>query len=191
MRTLFLLRHSLTEATERRQYCGSSDLPLSPKGLALAENCKARRPLPRCDLYLSSGMRRATETLECLYERAPDGVIGEFREMDFGEFELKSHDQLSEDPCYQDWISDASGEIRCPGGESRSAFLERTRRGADRLLSMRWDTACVVCHGGVIVRLMKRWFPEASRNFYEWQPMPCDGYVVFFEGRRPVGFENI
>ena len=37
MRTLYLLRHSLTEANERRLYCGWTDLPLSPAGRALAE----------------------------------------------------------------------------------------------------------------------------------------------------------
>lgn len=191
MRALILLRHSLTEANERRLYCGWTDLALSHAGRKLAGKTAAERPLPVYDLCVTSGMRRANETLRLLAGRDPDAVIPDLREMHFGRFEMRGHWALKDDADYQRWIGDSMGpgEVRCPGGESRSEFRARVLRGGERLLAMEWQTAIAVTHGGPIVTLMDAWFPETGKNFYEWQPEPCGGYRVTFEGTRPTGYE--
>lgn len=191
MRTLYLLRHSLTEANEKRLYAGRSDLPLSPAGRALAEDAAGRLALPECDVYITSGMRRADETLARLTRYGPDARLSDLREMDFGRFEMQCHDALKDDADYQRWIMDETGEVCCPGGESTGAFQARARRGGAALLDMAWENAMVVCHGGVIVALMEMWFPGTGRHFYEWQPAPCRGWRVTFEGRTPVAYEAI
>ena len=191
MRALFLLRHSLTEANERHIYCGSTDLPLSPGGRELAHEIADRRRLPACERYVTSGMKRADETLEILASRKPDQVLPSLSEMDFGCFEMQGYETLKHDPDYQRWIGDTGGSISCPGGESSGAFKQRVLAGGAELLELAWNSALVVCHGGVIVQLMGAWFPSEGRGFYEWQPAACEGWRVLFDGRRPIAFESV
>ena len=191
MRALYLLRHSLTAANEARQYCGRVDPPLSPNGRALAERLRRERPLPPCDVYVTSGMARADETLRLLTGHAADVVLPDLREMDFGAFELRRYEELRDDPDYQRWIADARGEFPCPGGESTGAFRARALRGGAALLALPGETAIAVCHGGVIVQLMGAWFPGEDRHYYQWQPGPCGGWRVEFDGGCPIRFEAI
>ena len=191
MRVLVLLRHGMTEANERRIYCGSTDLPLSDDGRALAREIAVQRPLPACELYITSGMARANETLQILTGRKPDRVLTAFSEMDFGRFEMLGYETLRHDPDYQRWINDTGGIVPCPGGESTGAFRQRVRSGGNELLEMQWRTALVVCHGGVIVNLMEGWFPLEARGFYEWQPTACKGWRVLFDHGLPIRFEPI
>ena len=191
MRTLVLLRHGMTEANERRLYCGRTDLPLSEGGRKQALEIAILRPLPDCDLYLSSGMARADETLLILTGHNADRILPELAEMDFGRFEMQDYETLRHDPGYQRWIEDAAGRVRCPGGESTGAFRQRVLAGGASLLAMPWNAALIVCHGGVIVNLMTAWFPLENRGFYEWQPSACQGWRVLFDHRQPIRFEPV
>jgi len=191
MRALYLLRHGITEANEKRLYGGSTDSPLSEGGRAMAREVAASRPLHDCDIHVSSGMARANETLEILTVHKPDFILPEFREMDFGRFEMLGYETLRHDADYQRWIGDESGTVPCPGGESTGAFRQRVLSGGKTLLALEWKTALVVCHGGVIVNLMGAWFPGEDRGFYEWQPSACGGWLVTFEQDRPLHFESV
>lgn len=191
MRTLYLLRHGLTEANERRLYCGRTDISLSEAGAARARELRVNRPMPVCELHATSGMIRADETLALLTDRKPGYVLPELKEMDFGRFEMLGYDDLKHDPDYLRWIEDKDGVVPCPGGESSREFTDRVRRGGMKLLEMKWDSAVVVCHGGTVVRLMDHWFPNEKRNFYEWQPAACGGWKIEFNNQTPVGFNKI
>lgn len=193
MRTLILLRHGLTEGNERRLYYGFTDLPLSPAGRAQARETARARPLPPCERCYTSGLARTDETLMLLTGRAPDRAIPDLREMNFGAFEMRGYEELKDDADYLRWIGDCTGPgiVRCPGGESQREFRERALRGGKALLEEAWGSALAVIHGGVIATLMARWFPGEGRNFFEWQPGPCGGWRVTFDGTDPVGFEAI
>ncbi len=193
MRALYLLRHGPTEANERRLYCGRTDLSLSPTGRALALETAANRPLPACDLYVTSGLRRANETLLLLTGRAQDIEIAEWREMDFGAFEMRGYDELKDDADYRRWIADCMGPgvVPCPGGESAAQFDARVLKGGEKLLALKWNAALAVIHGGPVARLMMRWFPCNGRGFYDWQPEYCRGWRVTFDGSAPAGYQPI
>ena len=53
--------------------------------------------------------------------------------MDFGLFEGKNYQDLKGDAYYQRWI-DSDGTLPFPQGESREAFLQRSRKGLERML---------------------------------------------------------
>ena len=191
MNTIYLLRHSLTIANERRLYCGRTDLALSPKGIEQARAIHQNRPLPVCDLYLTSGMRRAEETLLLLTGRKSDCVLPELCEINFGRFEMLGYDDLKSDADYLRWIEDDKGTVSCPGGECSRDFVARVRRGGDRLLQMAWDSAVAVCHGGTIVRLMEYWFPGKKLAYYDWQPAACGGWRIEFKNLTSVAFYKL
>ena len=191
MNALILLRHSLTLANERHLYGGRTDSPLTERGRRLAVETRQAHPLPRAALYVSSGMRRADETLFLLTGNRPHVTLPGLREMDFGAFELRGYEELKDDDDYRRWIRDARGDTPCPGGECSNAFRARVLEAGDVLLRRPEPTAIVVCHGGTIVYLMQAWFPQTGRSFYEWQPAACRGYRISVDRGRPSGFEEV
>lgn len=190
---IVLLRHGRTEANERQLYCGATDIPLSAAGrnelLRLRET--VRYPSPEGMRMLTSGMRRADETMRILYERCPDERIDGLREMDFGEFEMHSYDELRGNSAYQEWIMDSAGDVRVPCGESANSFRERVLEAFHKIDG----DSIVVCHGGVIAAIMAHCFPGMERNMYQWQPGHGLGYILDFQGDelrwRIIGAENV
>ena len=135
--TVFLIRHGRTLANEQHLYCGSTDLPLSKAGReALANRPPINVGEPH---FITSGMRRCNETLVLLFGDVPYEVVEDFREIDFGAFEMKSYEMLRDEPAYQTWLS-CDPEINPPpGGESGAEMTKRVlaaykaveRRGED------------------------------------------------------------
>ena len=176
---LYLIRHGATRANLERLYCGSTDLSLSPEG---AEALKLLHyPAPRAR-YLTSGMRRANETMEILFPGQPYEADSRFREVDFGIFEMKSYADLKDTPAYQTWLTGDNEKNIPPQGESGEAFRARVLSALDTL---REDTV-LVTHGGVIAVIMEAMFPGECKNRYQWQPRPGRGYAVTVEGYHEI-----
>ena len=95
MSTIYLIRHGMTRANEAHLYCGSSDLPLSPRGEEALRQLHYEIPSAR---FLTSGMRRTEQTLSLLFGGVPHEQRSAFREIDFGRFELHSYEELKHDP---------------------------------------------------------------------------------------------
>lgn len=173
--TVYLIRHGATLASEQRLYCGSTDLPLSEGGRA------ALRNRPRLTLgdvrFITSPMRRCRETLALLFGDVPCETWPDFREIDFGAFEMHSYQQLKDDPAYQAWLSADPERTPPPGGESGGQMKKRVLQAFQSVLEANRDTV-IVTHGGVIAAILESLFPEEGKNRYQWQPKPGCGYVV-------------
>ena len=176
---LYLIRHGATRANLEHLYCGSTDLPLSTGG---ADALKALHyPAPRAR-YLTSGMRRANETMEILFPGQAYERDSRFREADFGIFEMKSYEMLKNDPAYLAWITGDNEKNIPPQGESGEMFRARVLTALETL---REDTV-LITHGGVIAAIMEERFPREGKNRYQWQPRPGRGYAVTEEGYREI-----
>ena len=173
---IYLIRHGMTSANEKRLYCGSSDIALTENGREALKRKREKGGYPdaAARLIISSGMRRCNETSMLLFGRAPDQIAKELREINFGEFELHSYAELCADAAYQKWITDESGDVAPPEGESSNAFKARVISAIQAVP----DEAIVVCHGGVIAGLMAHWFPGEGKHMYAWQPDFGEGYAV-------------
>ncbi len=176
---LVLIRHGRTEANERRLYCGSTDLPLSPAGAEALRTAGAEALRRRFGgfRFLSSGMRRCDETLRILFGEVPFEVEPRFAEMDFGGFEMRAFGELKDDPAYLAWISGDNEANVAPGGESGRQMEARVFKALDELLGRGGD-AVLVTHGGPIAAIMARLFPDEGKNRYEWLPKNGGGYIV-------------
>ena len=177
---LYLLRHGRTDYNERRLYCGSTDLPLTPGGRAELEALADRRPLPNFFLTADTGMLRTRETADILVPPGPRISLPDLREMDFGRFEGFGYETLRLDPVYIDWITDKSGDFVCPAGESRNGFYDRVRRGFREWMASlppEAERVCLVCHGGTVCAVMDS-FCEEKRGFYDWQPDNGRGWRI-------------
>ena len=190
---IHLIRHGKTLANEKKLYCGQTDLPLSEQGTASLLELKRQGIYPKnIDMFFTSGLRRAEETLELLYGEIHREILSELAEFRFGDFEMKSYEDLKDQADYQAWITDETGLIACPGGDSKVLFTRRVLAGFDMLT--KWgeksETVLAVCHGGVIVTIMDFLFPS-SRNFYEWQPEPGCGYSITYDSTQPNQYKAI
>ena len=169
--TLYLIRHGKTEANERRLYCGSTDLSLSRQG---REELKNRHYNIKNVRFLTSGMKRANETMELLFDGEDYETEPRFREVDFGIFEMYTYGELKDEPAYQAWLTGDNEVNVPPNGESGAQMKERV---LEALLELTEDT-CLITHGGVIAAIMAFLFPQEGKSRYDWQPPNGEGYVI-------------
>lgn len=169
--TIYLIRHGKTAANEQHLYCGSTDLPLSPAGLEALKELSYETG--EC-CFVTSGMKRTEQTLAALFGDVPHRIEPDFREIDFGAFEMKSYAELKDDPNYQAWLTGDNQANTPPGGESGNAMTERAL-AAFRKLN---QNTVVITHGGVIAAIMEALFPHEGKNRYQWQPKPGHGYKI-------------
>jgi alpha-ribazole phosphatase len=178
---IYLIRHGKTIANEKRLYCGSTDLPLSEIGRLEIIKLKEQGIYPSADMFYTSGLLRTNQTLELIYENVKNTSVSEIAEFNFGAFEMKSYEELKKNADYQAWITDSTGDVRCPGGDSKNIFVRRVIDGFDEIAGQARNdggkNCAIICHGGVITTIMESLFP-GERNFYEWQPEPGRGYEL-------------
>ena len=179
-----LIRHGKTSANEKRLYCGKTDLPLSDNGREELKALKESINYPNCHKYYTSGAKRANETFEILYENHDFIELKGFFEYDFGDFEMKSYEDLKENKEYIDWITDELGEISCPNGESKINYKKRIRDEfltfINNLNKANINSALLVSHGGTIGTILEEFY-DNSKNFYSWQPSFGEGYIITIE----------
>lgn len=189
MKRLCLIRHGLTEPLKNHWYYGSTDVPLLPEGEEALRVLSAQGgyPGPEGFRFLTSGMRRTEQTLHCIYGDLPHQQRPEFREMDFGIFEMHSYEELKDWPEYQTWIQGDYLRRVIPGGESGEIAMRRMAQGLEQLLREPEDTI-LVCHGGTILCLMGQLFPGEKENDFLWQPPAGHGYTIDLEAKtwRPI-----
>jgi broad specificity phosphatase PhoE len=126
---LYLIRHGQTEANARNLYYGSSDLPLTESGVkGILERVNRGIYPPAQGLRrITSGLIRAQQTYKLIYDGLDYEVEPDFNEMDFGDFEMHSYEELKTWPSYVQWISDYF-KNRCPNGESVEDMRARVYR---------------------------------------------------------------
>ena len=175
MGDLYLIRHGRTEANEKWLYCGATDLPLSESGAKTLEGI--HYAVPEDCVFITSGMKRTEQTLKILFGNVCQKIDARFKEIDFGIFEMRSYEQLKNEPEYQEWISGDNEKKTPPGGESGEQMRIRV---VSALQDVQKETKAVVLitHGGVIAALMSELFPKEGKSRYDWQPKPGGGYVI-------------
>ena len=183
MKFIYLFRHGLTKEAELHLYCGSTDVPLSPKGKKLLQSQKAKMPCLEGFEFYTSGMKRSNQTATILY---PDKILktdSRLCEMDFGLFECKSYDELKDYDLYQKWIQGNNVENICPHGESGAMMKARVLSFFNEILnSKEKNKIAIFTHGGPIAAVMEFLFPQENKNRYEWQCGFGKGYFVKLDG---------
>ena len=132
---IVLIRHGITEGNEMHMYYGSTDVSLSERGMRLLREQTEQGLYPTSEdaQYFTTGMLRTEQSLRIIYGEQEHGIIEDLRELDFGEFEMRTYEELNSVPEYQRWITAEDTGKAPPGGESIDSFTTRIRRGFDNL----------------------------------------------------------
>lgn len=176
-----LFRHGMTLENKRQAYLGWTDSTLVP-GQVLTE-------IPvSFERIFTSDLGRCRETAKILFPNYVPEIVPELREMNFGDWEGKTYEQLKDDVMYQNWMEDPF-KVSPPNGESFSAFTLRVEKGlkdiTKRIIENRIPTTALVTHGGVIRYLLTRYATE-ERKFWDWNIPYGQGYQLTWsrEGLR-------
>jgi len=190
---IHLIRHGKTMANEQKLYCSTTDLPLSETGVDELLNLQKQGIYPKSsNLYYTSGLLRTEQTLELLYDSVKRTTIPALAEFNFGDFEMKSYETLKEQDDYKAWITDKTGLVACPNGDSKQEFIHRCMQAYTQmeLDTQNVSNSLIICHGGVIACIMEFLFP-ATRNFYEWQPETGRGYTIAYTKGNLKSYKKI
>ena len=181
---LTLIRHGITHGNKYGLYYGATDLPLLEEGIDELRARKKTHSYPTAPRYYTSPLQRTQQTLRELYGEVPFTVVDDLREMNFGVFEMRTVEDLRQDPAFVEWNRDMA-HSRCPGGESFADVQARALAGMAPILAAGEDAVCVI-HGGVIATLMFLWFP--GKAFDDWMLHPGTGWQVTVEDGKPVSY---
>ena len=176
MSTIYLFRHGITEGNKRRLYYGHTDIPLIEEGIEAIRERREAGIYPDIEGFkiITTDLCRTEQTLFEMYGReVPHETDPRMREFSFGDFEMKSYEELKEREEYQAWITGDNWRNICPNGESGEIMLNRSLEAMKEYIG---TDSIIVCHGGVIAGLMLTWFPgdETAGHFYAWQPKPSE-----------------
>ena len=89
-----VIRHGLTDANEMGIYIGKTDMPLSSKGAADLASKMDEFDYPSVHRVYTSPLLRCRETADILFPETEIVPVDEFRELDLGEFEGKTVEEL-------------------------------------------------------------------------------------------------
>lgn len=180
MLKVFLIRHGKTLGNTQGKYIGcKTDENLCSQGI---EEIK-KRQYPKADFVYVSPMKRCLETAALIYPKLSMDTNVLLRECDFGRFENKNYQELSEVKEYQEWI-DSNGTLPFPNGEGMKEFRERCARGFEECIleafSKRQKQIAIVVHGGTIMSILSH-FAVPRGEYFKWQLGNGEFYELHIE----------
>ena len=157
MARLLLVRHGKTEWNEAGRYIGRSDIGLSAFGLREAEALGQRLAGERIDAIYCSNLKRAVQTAQVITSGRDVELVTceELREMDFGEFEGLTLEEIRQRRPEFDWWTGRDADMEFPQGESVRRVASRVGPFAGRLERYaEGETVLIVSHGGTLRALI-------------------------------------
>ena len=143
---LYLIRHGITQGNLDGKYIGQTDLSLCPEGKKQIEDLVAKEVYPEVEKVYSSPLARCLETAEIIYPEQKLMVVDEICEMNFGDFENKTQNQLKDLHEYTEWLK-GGAEAAPPNGEKYGDFMLRCIEGLDAIFTdmMNRDITYATC----------------------------------------------
>lgn len=152
-----VIRHGLTEANEKGIYIGKTDMPLSPKGAADLAAKMDEFDYPSVHRVYTSPLLRCRETADILFPETEIVPVDDFRELDFGEFDGRSVDELINRDDYKAWLHGGK-DARPPKGESLEEMTARTYTGLHNIIIDMMESGLTHCalitHAGIISNML-------------------------------------
>ena len=151
-----LIRHGMTEANEKGIYIGTTDIPLSAKGASELASKMDVYDYPTVHRVYTSPLIRCKETAEILFPETETIAVDDLRELNLGDFENKSVDELINREDYKNWLS---GKLKCPPkGESPEEMTARIYKALHEIIidmmNNGFTHTAVVTHAGIITNML-------------------------------------
>ncbi|MCC8153205.1 MAG: alpha-ribazole phosphatase [Tannerellaceae bacterium] len=144
---IYFIRHTAVDVPAGYLY-GQTDVGLKPSFEEEAGKVKSLLETLEFDQIYTSPLSRCVRLCEyCGYENAhPDNRI---KELNFGDWEMKSLPELTGNPDVEKWFADWQN-FRIPGGESFTDQYKRVSEFIKEITQSGPGRVAVFAHGGVI-----------------------------------------
>lgn len=144
---IYLVRHTSVDVPQGYTY-GQTDVPLRSTFEDEASIVKETLKEISFDKVFTSPLSRCVRLANyCGFTDAEKE--NNIKEINFGEWEMKSWDELSEDPRSKAWFEDWVN-ISAPRGESMNDLYMRVSNFLNKLKTGNWEKVCLFAHGGVL-----------------------------------------
>lgn len=174
------IRHGMTEANIKGQYAGVTNIPVCEEGIKGLQRLKSNYVYPKVEAYYSSPLIRCVQTCKLIYPNAEPIIIEGLKECDFGDWEGKTSEELSDNENYKAWLKSGQ-QLTPPNGEGGSDFKNRVSNAVDKLIEnlMREGitSSAVFAHGGVIMLILAM-YGIPRKDPYEFMVANGCGYSV-------------
>jgi probable phosphoglycerate mutase len=166
-----LLRHGITEWNRQGRYTSATDVGLLPDAPRQLLPAAAALQTSGIERILLSPLRRARETELILRQTGalgsiPAVIVEDLRELDFGEFEGKTKQQLGTGlfaEAYRKWLREEFAGPAAPGGESLADAAVRASRVLDSVAESGPRTL-IVSHGYLLKVMVSVALPQEGRG---------------------------
>lgn len=174
-----MIKHGTIECADEGRYIGSTDIPLSKECIEKLKDLTSLYDYPKVEKVYSSPLKRAVQTAEILYPNTLIETVDGLKEYDFGIFENRSIDELSNDPLYKSWLAENMKEPP-QGGESKEQFANRIVFGFNNILMDMMKnqifSAALIGHAGVMSAIASQ-FALPKRSPIQWKWQSGKGYL--------------
>lgn len=144
---IYLVRHTSVDVPAGCAY-GQTDVPLRSSFEEEAEIVKETLSAHTFDKVWSSPLTRCVRLAHyCGYLNAEKE--DRIKEINFGEWEMKSWDEVSADPRSETWFNDWIN-VPAPSGESLQDQYNRVSHFLDEIRKSGLQKVCLFTHGGVL-----------------------------------------
>lgn len=179
---LYLIRHGITQGNLCGKYIGGgTNEPLCAEGIKRLHELQDKYTYPQVNTVFASPLDRAVQTAEILFPNAKNKLQLEIlKENNFGEFEGKTLEQLSQTESFAKWLTPK--EHYTPlGGEAAVDFNARCKDALMKMFEYMMksgiDEAACVTHGGVIMSMLAQ-AALPKRSGEQWMADSGCGYSV-------------
>lgn len=182
---VYLVRHGITNWNKEKRYLGHSDIGVITSELSQLN--KLQKVLSRVNFehVFTSDLRRCQETLAYLSIPSQASIDCRLREINFGDWEGKTYDELKNEIVYRNWLENWEA-YSIPNGESADAFKSRIDCFFNELFQQVMETTpakiLLMTHGGVIRYLVSKY--GSSRSFWDLTISHGHGIRLTFEQRK-------
>ena len=193
---ILLVRHGATTSTADDRFAGSSDVELSPQGIAQVQRLSDAMKSVPMDAAYCSNMNRAIRSAEIIAH--PHGieptVDRDLREIDHGHWEGVPHKEVEQKFAaeYRAWSADPINTA-IPGGESGKMVLDRALRAMQRVLAKHaGQSVLVVSHKATNRLLLAAWLGFDPRRYRDRlaQDLACLNIIHFREAGPQIVLVN-
>lgn len=184
---LFLVRHGITEWNDQKRYLGHTNQGVVKKELYKLDKLKRELQKKRFDYVYTSDLLRCIHTLDYLQIPVKPIVDQRLREMNFGDWEGKTYNELKDLKMYRNWL-DNWENAPVPNGESATIFKSRVDSFLYELFHHRKlknpQKILLITHGGVIRYVVSKY--AASTSFWNVSITQGQALQLKFEMKEGV-----
>lgn len=167
---LYLIRHGETNENKNGVYLGVSNPVLSDDGINQSLDLRRKLNNTNINKVYVSPLERCIQTSNIIFVNKESEIVDNFKEINFGNWELKSYKEISEE--YKEDFQRFINDYECfefPNGESFRQFYSRVVDSFEEIKSRKEESIAIVAHEGTLRSIICHILGLGMKGFYKFK----------------------